>query len=884
MNLRKYKYHFCNSGYNYISIPVLLLFLFLFTLLPCSVYAQGNCDEVTLNEAKKKYDIGDFNGALELLNPCINNGFSGGELAQAYKLLAMTYLAIDSVNSADATIGLLLRLAPNYEPDIFDPVKFIQKIKAIKLAGNNVQVTSVSKRAENIYEAPATVYSITGNEIKRRGYSDLEAILSDLPGFDISRTLGGTYSNIYQRGYRSNNTDRTIFLIDGVEENDLWSNIAYISRQYSLTNVDKVEVVYGPASTMYGANAFVGVINVITKDPKEITKGKSFGVSAMANYGSWNTRYVDVTMAGQIKNFSFSITGRKFDSDEEDLSKYSDFDFSPSFYDGFNYKSKLSITSNADAYYTQNKLTDNNPLYTVVRDNSGKVTAINLTDAGADLARQKDKNGLGQTVNGSKVKYANISDEYLLYGKARLYDFTIGFQTWRKKTGGTNYFTDNWSAGSNNGVVWIPYQTFFYVKYEAPISDQIVFSNITQYKIHCVDNNSKSVTLSDYSNGNLNLLNLISNTNAFWTTSYFYELSKQLRNELKIIYTPTTNFDLITGLEIRNSQLQGNYNTSLTSSYPSDSAYAGGSSTAQGAILGGNQYDIRDWGFYMQGSYRYLDNLIFTLAGRYDYNKIRQFGGYGLQFNPRAAIVYSPDRFVFKAIYSEAIKDASNWTKFSTNPARLLSSPNLEPEKVKNLEFSVGYKFTDNLYADIDAYRALYTGITGTKNVPYLDGTTGQNWPMGSMEIKGIQSTLSYKYKNYDIYANYTYTDPQNTDEDLRVGDIAKQNANFGLNALYFEKLNCNLRFNYIGERLTGPETTVTANTSVFPAHLVANMAISYQDLFLNGLTFQLICNNIFNKDYFDPGIRSADGISYATRVPQRERNFMFRVLFDLTN
>ena len=342
--------------------------------------------------------------------------------------------------------------------------------------------------------------------------------------------------------------------------------------------------------------------------------------------------------------------------------------------------------------------------------------------------------------------------------------------------------------------------------------------------------------------------------------------------------------DLIAGLEIRNSQLQGNYNISLVSAFPSDSGYAGGSTISQGGNLGGNEYDIRDWGFYIQGSYRPLDNIKITLGGRYDYNLIRQLGGYGSEFNPRVAVVYNPNSFVIKAIYSEAMKDASNWTKFSTNPQRQLTSPNLKPEKVQNIELSVGYNLTKDIYADISGYKARYTGIIGTKIVPYVNGTTGQNFPVGTMEIFGIQSNLSVKYNNYDFYANYTYTDPKNMDDNTRVGDIASHNANFGINALYFEKLNLNLRFNYIGERLTGPGTTVPLNTSKFPSHVVGDLTAGYSDLFLPGLTLQLICNNVFNQEYFDPGIRSADGVSYATRTPQRERNFMFRLLFDLTN
>src|SRR4029079_8137540 len=151
----------------------------------------------------------------------------------------------------------------------------------VKGRSSTPTVTSVSKAKEPLAQAPATVEVITGAEIERRGYPDLEAVLRDLPGFDFSRRAGASYSNVYQRGYRSIETNRTMLLIDGVEDNDLASSTAWISRQFPLSNIDRIEVVYRPASTMYGANAFAGVINVVTKQPEQIVgEGKKLGGEA----------------------------------------------------------------------------------------------------------------------------------------------------------------------------------------------------------------------------------------------------------------------------------------------------------------------------------------------------------------------------------------------------------------------------------------------------------------------------------------------------------------------------------------------------------------------------------------------------------------------------
>lgn len=66
----------------------------------------------------------------------------------------------------------------------------------------NLKITSVSKQEEKISEAPQFVTVITADELRERGYIDLEKVIHDLAGFDISRGNGTHYSQVYQRGYR----------------------------------------------------------------------------------------------------------------------------------------------------------------------------------------------------------------------------------------------------------------------------------------------------------------------------------------------------------------------------------------------------------------------------------------------------------------------------------------------------------------------------------------------------------------------------------------------------------------------------------------------------------------------------------------------------------
>ena len=81
---------------------------------------------------------------------------------------------------------------------------------------------------------------------------------------------------------------------------------------------------------MYGANAFLGVINVITKDPDDvIAEGKQIGAEVQAGGGAWSTKFLDATIAGRYRGATLSLTGRVYKSNEWDLSRYANWNYDP---------------------------------------------------------------------------------------------------------------------------------------------------------------------------------------------------------------------------------------------------------------------------------------------------------------------------------------------------------------------------------------------------------------------------------------------------------------------------------------------------------------------------------------------------------------------------
>ncbi|MEO1336474.1 MAG: TonB-dependent receptor plug domain-containing protein, partial [Myxococcota bacterium] len=134
-------------------------------------------------------------------------------------------------------------------------------------------VLSASNREESALTAPAWVLTITREDIDDRGYQELTDLLDDLPGMDVVRPYGDTYFRSYWRGYRNLIGAPYLLLVDGLVFNHLYLNEAEIMASFPIAAVERVEIVYGPASAVYGPNAAMGVINVITRAGRKAQPG-----------------------------------------------------------------------------------------------------------------------------------------------------------------------------------------------------------------------------------------------------------------------------------------------------------------------------------------------------------------------------------------------------------------------------------------------------------------------------------------------------------------------------------------------------------------------------------------------------------------------------------
>ncbi|HUM30610.1 MAG TPA: TonB-dependent receptor [Thermoanaerobaculia bacterium] len=166
-----------------------------------------------------------------------------------------------------------------------------------------LEVVTALKEPETLNRVPATVRVITAEDIRSNGYFNLEDVLADLPGFQF-RNIVGFNSYSFLRGIPSQN-NKILVLVDGIQINELNSGGFYGGAQYNLANVERIEVVYGPASALYGTNAISGIINIITFGPRNAPPAR-----VSATVGNFDTQAADVRIsqydAGQDVGFTLS--------------------------------------------------------------------------------------------------------------------------------------------------------------------------------------------------------------------------------------------------------------------------------------------------------------------------------------------------------------------------------------------------------------------------------------------------------------------------------------------------------------------------------------------------------------------------------------------------
>jgi outer membrane receptor protein involved in Fe transport len=163
----------------------------------------------------------------------------------------------------------------------------VDKIQNLKLdleLGGQQEVSAASRVTETVEEAPASVSIITGQELRAMGYPTIAEALRGVRGMYLSNDT--SYDSLGVRGFSrpGDYGNRVLVLVDGHPANDNYVFSSYIGfdGRVDLDDVERIEIIRGPGSVLYGTSAFFGVINLITRGREDKTHGEA-GVSGSMN-------------------------------------------------------------------------------------------------------------------------------------------------------------------------------------------------------------------------------------------------------------------------------------------------------------------------------------------------------------------------------------------------------------------------------------------------------------------------------------------------------------------------------------------------------------------------------------------------------------------------
>lgn len=179
-----------------------------------------------------------------------------------------------------------------------------QQLKEETLYLQEETVSIASRYEQPISRAPSDVYVIPDEDIKNSGATDIPTLLRQVPGMEVMQMNAADF-NVSVRGNNQLHANKLLVLVDGRSIYlDQSGTVFWKLLPVALTEIKRIEVLKGPASAVYGFNAFDGVLNIITKSPEEM-KGTTLQVAG----GELGTLLTNIVHAGTSGNWGYRLSG-----------------------------------------------------------------------------------------------------------------------------------------------------------------------------------------------------------------------------------------------------------------------------------------------------------------------------------------------------------------------------------------------------------------------------------------------------------------------------------------------------------------------------------------------------------------------------------------------
>ncbi len=702
-----------------------------------------------------------------------------------------------------------------------------------------LQVATATRYRTAVADAPAPVVVITEQQIQERGYRSLLDVLHDVPGFDFTHVNGLYPQLIHQRGLRGNN-NRTLIFIDGVPDQNLYEmNMLGASLDFDLTGVKQIEILYGPASALYGANAFSGVINIVTKTGRELQGRQTVQFGA---------RLYQATAERSGMTGSFALGGYQEAAD-------------------FSWAISGSIKQD-DGYYfgkVQDWITRRPPrgsAFTVNYDNSwvqAYQVQIRLRWKRLELQTYNWLYRMGQGTfnNGFWVFDHPVQDLQIVLpdGTVRTVDLPV----------------IQWAP--ENHSLRLSYQTRFRPQWE--VRSSITYRS-TRLRPRSFDAESgpveaKALTLEKDSIPAADLFAV-----------FYRRFSSSLRSEHWLSWEHAPPGKLTVGVQFEKMNVPLDYETRRLN--PQTGVFDGWRLQPRVKILNLAGFFQED---YRLGPHWRLFAGLRVDYYRYDVQDRRYGDAKYTTWNPRISLIYKASAsFYTKLFLGTAFRTPTPWELFSSTYFRV-PNPRLKPEKKRTVELEIHRSWKDGVQVTVNGYLQQARDLI-INSVSLGEGDRTQNQNIGEVIVSGLEVRARWvRGASFAIDGNLTFQDPRYRSvplnlveriaahDGVHVPDLARYKANMVV-TYRRAPIVLAVRNNWVGDRETIGTNPLPRVDGYWRTHLVVTLL----PFGSRTVRVQAGVENLFNTPAWDPGLRAANGWRFPARHPVGGRIFWVRIQY----
>lgn len=731
----------------------------------------------------------------------------------------------------------------------------------------NVGMVSASKKTQSVLDAPATAYVVTEEEILTRGYRNLVELLQDIPEVELQMNSNPEFRNMLSfRGVSGN--EKILILMNGFRITPATGDFYTLGAQFSLANAKRVEIILGPASALYGVDAFGGIINIITENHQG---GEALsGANITTSYGAFATQNTSFSAGTKIDKLNVSLSGHLHTSEEPNYS-----DYYPIEYGWYTDELKPNGTVIESPFYPEERT----------------LTYFEERASGS--------------FNGEPV-----SQEFKMPTTAFFVNADITYQDFN-----VGYIRHSERHSTAHGVR--PRYTTY---------DKDAFSEMTQDVIYLNHNFSSfdkkwnlqtSLQHSYFEiNPNSNFISSVSR----YQPGYFHSFAQSSKFQEQLQYDFNDKFSVTAGFNYE--ALSSLPRTGLMTkpfdknepAHEQDLYFVGAAGydpqVANDTFNINQTFEMplfylnyQNYGTYLQTQWAPSKKWQITAGSRYDYNT-----RYGGSINPRFGLVFKPNKKLhFKFLYGEAFLAPSPAKAFMQGGAIYandgnqisadffrLPSPHLEPEDLNSIEVSAQWFITSNLSLGVNVFNTYINNA-----IDVFGFSTDPNYPgappnlsstkfefssnVGETDILGITTRINYLKKfgraKARIYGAFSIIDGATYDYNFEDLELSTFNFTYYQSYTTFKggidythpKFSLSLRVISTGETYSNVEDPLGNKYFNF-GYTVMNLTARYNIINTtdNHLSIFLKGTNITDNRYYNVYAGSDEGMPLTPQDPVR--------------